>query len=84
MKVGTLIRLLSIGSWIGAVLVAVGFYIALFTDLTTKYGLTGLRYDVEVIALGLLLLVPARALLTLKLMKALPKDDEDEGKKDRE
>ena len=82
MKARTLIRLLSIGSWIGAVLVAVGFYIALFTDLTTKYGLIGLRYDVEVIALGLLLLVPARALLTLKLMKALPKDDEDEVKKD--
>jgi hypothetical protein len=69
MKAKTIIRILGIASWIGAALVAVGFYIALFTDVTTKYGLTAMRDDVELISLGMLLLIPAKTLLTFKLMK---------------
>jgi hypothetical protein len=72
MRAKTLIRILGIASWIGAVLVAVGFYIALFTDGTTKYGLTAMRDDVELIALVMLLLIPAKTVLTFKLMKVEP------------
>ncbi|WP_462322105.1 hypothetical protein [Halochromatium sp.] len=72
MRAKTVLNLLSMASWIGAVLVAVGFYIALATDLTTKYGLTGMRADVELIALGLFLLIPSRAVMVLKLMKVDP------------
>jgi hypothetical protein len=72
MQAKTLIRLLGIASWIGAAFVAVGIYIALFTDVTRKYGLTAMRDDVELIVLGMLLLIPAKTVLTLKLMKAEP------------
>ena len=72
MQAKTLIRLLGIASWIGAAFVAMGLYIALFTDVTTEYGLTALRDDVELIVLGMLLLIPAKTVLTFKLMKVEP------------
>lgn len=72
MKTKTLLRILGIASWLGAILVAVGFYIALFTDVTRKYGLAALRDDVELIVLGMLLLIPAKTLLTFRLMKVDP------------
>jgi hypothetical protein len=52
MKAKTLIRTLGIASWVGAVLVVVGFCIAQFTDVNKKYGLTAMRDDVEFIVLG--------------------------------
>ncbi|MGD2020789.1 MAG: hypothetical protein PVJ30_09030 [Thiohalocapsa sp.] len=78
MKAKTLIRTLGIASWVGAVLVVVGFCIAQFTDVNKKYGLTAMRDDVELIVLGMLLLIPAKALLTFKLMKVNP--GESDGK----
>ena len=72
MKTKTLMRILGIASWIGMALVAVGFHIALFTDVTTKYGLPALRDDVELIVLGMLLLIPAKTVLTFRLMKVEP------------
>jgi hypothetical protein len=77
MRAQTLIRILTIGSWIGFVLVVAGFYVALFTDVTTKYGLPALRDDAELIALGLLLLVPSKTLMTFKLMRV--KSDDKSG-----
>lgn len=71
-----LIHLLSIGSAIGLALIAVGFYIAFFTDVTVKYGITGLRADAEIIGLGFLLFAPTRMILTFKLM-GIKVDDTD-------
>lgn len=60
--------LASIGSWVGIAFIASGFYVALGTDLTERAGIGGLRDDVMLIAIGLVLLIPSKIVLTLRLM----------------
>lgn len=54
-------------SLLGLILVLTGFYLAFFTDVTTSYGITGVRDDAMLIALGFLLMVPSKMALTLWL-----------------
>ena len=84
MQSKSLIQILNIATMIGAVIVAVGLYILLFTDVTTNYGFTALRDDVELIVLGMVLMIPARMLVTFKLMKVSPgeSDETDESSSD--
>lgn len=54
-------------SLFGLIMALVGFYLAFFTDVTTAYGIEGVRDDAMLIALGFLLMVPCRLALTLWL-----------------
>lgn len=54
-------------SLVGLIMALTGFYLAFFTDVTTAYGIEGVRDDAMLIALGFLLMVPCRLALTLWL-----------------
>lgn len=62
-------------SLVGLILALAGFYLAFFTDVTTAYGIEGVRDDAMLIALGFLLMVPCRLALTLWLTDPEVKED---------
>jgi hypothetical protein len=54
---------------VGIVLVAMGVLLAIFTDIVTTRGISGIFIVAGLIAGGLLISVPAKIYLTLQLMK---------------
>ena len=54
---------------IGALLVATGIGLVVFTDIVTKDGVKGISIIAALIAGGLFLSIPAKIYLTLQLMK---------------
>jgi hypothetical protein len=83
MKPERLVHRLSIASWIGLALIVGGFHLALFTDVTVKYGITGLRADAELIGLGFLLFAPSKLILTFRLIGVNVRDGAGEDREGR-
>ncbi len=54
---------------LGVVLVLIGLYLAIFTDISTSKGTDGIFSIVGFIAAGLFISVPAKLYLTFQIMK---------------
>ncbi len=69
MKEQQITRLMYALILIGALLVATGIGLVVFTDIVTKAGVKGISIIAALIAGGLFLSIPAKIYLTLQLMK---------------
>ncbi len=58
---------------VGLTLTAGGFYLAMFTRLASEGGIGGLFTIVSLITLGLLLLIPAKVYIIIRLTSRKPR-----------